>query len=464
MSSNRQIAENVLKAVGGKENVSMVTHCMTRLRFNLKKTEGVSADEVKKIDGVLSVVEAGGQFQVVIGTNVSKVYNELCEIGGFAKQKAVEENLDKPKEKLTVKGFFNGILNGVAGCMTPLIPLLLVAGLLKMIPTLFGPACVGILDPESDLYTLFTFLGDTGFYFLPVALGYTGAKKFGATPILGILLGAMLIHPTFAAMAATEGATFTVFGIPCVLHDYNSTVVPMILATWFMGYVERFFKKYIPESLTTVFTPFLTIVVMIPLTFCFFGPVGYWIGDLIGNLLNGLHDVAGPIGFALVAALWSFLLACGMHLVLITLAFVNIGTVGYDNFVLAASALAGFATYGVLLGGFIRAKRKDTKSQILAYFIANFLGGVGEPALYGFILKYKKPMLGQVAGGFAGGLVGGLAGITVYQLSPAMNFLNFLGYVGGSVSNVVWAAISAAVAVVVGCIVTIVFGFDEEEA
>lgn len=216
--------------------------------------------------------------------------------------------------------------------------------------------------------------------------------------------------------------------------------------------------------MTTVFTPFLTIVVMIPLTFCFFGPVGYWVGDLIGNLLTGLHDVAGPVGFALVAALWSFLLACGMHLVLITLAFVNIGTVGYDNFVLAASALAGFATYGVLLGGFLRARRKDTKSQILAYFVANFLGGVGEPALYGFILKYKKPMLGQVAGGFAGGLVGGIAGITVYQLSPAMNFLNFLGYVGGSVSNVVWAAISAGVAVVVGCIVTMLVGFDEEAA
>lgn len=464
MSTNRQIAENVLAAVGGKENVSMVTHCMTRLRFNLKSHEGVSADEVKKIDGVLSVVEAGGQFQVVIGTNVTKVYDEVCQLGGFAKKEEVKENLDAPKEKLTVKSFFNGILNGIAGCMTPLIPLLLVAGLLKMIPTLFGPTCIGWLNPEGDLYNLFTFLGDTGFYFLPVALGYTGAKKFGATPILGILLGAMLIHPTFVAMSMEEGAAFTVFGIPCSLHNYSSTVVPMILATWFMAYVERFFRKYIPETLTTVFTPFLTIIVMIPLTFCFFGPVGYWVGDLIGNLLNGLHDVAGPVGFALVAALWSFLLACGMHLVLITLAFVNIGTVGYDNFVLAASALASFATYGVLLGGFLRARRKDTKSQILAYFVANILGGVGEPALYGFILKYKKPMLGQVIGGFAGGLVGGIAGITVYQLSPSMNFLNFLGYVGGSVSNVVWAAISAAVAVVVGCVVTMVVGFDEEAA
>lgn len=464
MANNKQIAKDVLQAVGGKENVADVTHCMTRLRFNLKDDNIPDKEAVKKIDGVLSVVVAGGQFQVVIGNNVDKVYDELCAIGGFAKQKGIEENLDQPKQKLSVKGVCNGILNGVAGCMTPLIPLLLVAGLLKMIPTLFGPGVLGLMNPEGDLYTLFTFLGDAGFYFLPVAIGYTGAKKFGATPILGILLGAMLIHPTFVGMATTEGTSFTVFGIPCTLENYSSTVVPMILATWCMGYVERFFKKHIPETLSTVFTPFLTILIMVPLTFCFFGPVGYWLGEGVGALLDGLHNVAGPIGFALVSALWSLLLMCGMHVVLITLAFVRIFESGYDNFVLAASGLTAFATYGVLLGGFIRARKKETRSQIAAYFIANFLGGVGEPALYGFILKYKKPLLAQIVGGFAGGLVGGIAGVTVYQLAPALNFLNFLGYVGGSVSNVVWAAIAAAVAVVVGCVMTIILGFDEEAA
>lgn len=153
-----------------------------------------------------------------------------------------------------------------------------------------------------------------------------------------------------------------------------------------------------------------------------------------------------------------------MHLVLITMAFVNIMESGSDNFVLAASGLTAFATYGVLLGGFIKAKKKETKAEIGTYFIANFLGGVGEPALYGFILKYKKPLLAQIIGGFAGGLVGGIAGVTVYQLAPAMNFLNFLGYVGGSVNNVVWAAIAAAVALIVGCVATILIGFDEDEA
>ena len=305
MATNKQIAENVLKAVGGKENVQQVTHCMTRLRFTLKDDTIPDKEEVKKISGVMSVVVSGGQFQVVIGQNVPKVYDELCALGNFEKKPGIDEDLDKPKEKLTVKSFFGNILNGVSGCMTPLIPLLLVAGLLKMVPALFGQGVLNILSPDSDLYTLFTFLGDAGFYFLPIAIGYTGAKKFGATPILGILLGSMLIHPTFVALAGAEGASFTVFGIPCALHNYSSTIVPMLLATWAMSYIERFFKKYIPDFLSTVFTPLLTILVTIPLTFCFFGPVGYWIGDLVGALLNGLHDVAGPIGFALVTALWS---------------------------------------------------------------------------------------------------------------------------------------------------------------
>ncbi|MGN0352929.1 MAG: PTS transporter subunit EIIC [Roseburia sp.] len=465
MSTNRQIAENVLEAVGGKNNIETVTHCMTRLRFNLKDESGVSADDVKKIDGVLSVVISGGQFQVVIGQNVSKVYDELCDIAGFEKKDAIDENLDEPKkkEKITFKSVGNGILNGIAGCMTPLIPLLLVAGLLKMIPVLFGPNMIGVMAQDSDLYTLFTFLGDTGFYFLPVFIGYTGAKKFGATPILGMLLGAMLIHPTFIAMATSmEPVSFTVYGIPCTLENYSSTVVPMILATWVMGYIERFFKKHVPDFLSSVVSPFCTMLIMIPLTFCFFGPVGYWLGNGVGAVLDGIHNIAGPVGFALVSALWSLLLMTGMHLVLLVPSFVRLAESGYDNFVLAASAITGFATYGVLLGGFIKAKKKETKAQVGTFFLANLLGGVGEPALYGFMLKYKRPMLAQIIAGFAGGLVGGICGIACYQLVPVMNFLNFLCFAGGNIRNIVCAAISCAVAVIVGCVATILLGFDED--
>ena len=462
MASNKQIAEAVLQAVGGAANVSNVTHCMTRLRFNLKDASIPDKEAVKKLDGVLGVADAGGQFQVVIGNNVSKVYDEVCAIGGFEKKRAIEENLDKPKEKLTVKGFFKGVLDGVSGCVIPLIPMLMVAGLLKMVPVLFS-GTLGIMSAESDLYTLLTFCGDAGLYFLPIAVGYTGAKKFGASPILGILLGAMLVHPTFISIA-TEGLPFTVYGIPCTLENYAQTIVPMILATWAMGYVERFFKKHIPEFLTTVFTPLLTIIVMIPLTFCFFGPVGYWLADVVYWLLNGLHTIAGPVGYAVVCALWLLLLTTGMHQVLIGLALPLLLAGNPDTFVMSASGLSAFATYGVIVGGFLRAKRKETRVELGGYFLSNVLGGVGEPVLYGFMLKYKKPLIGQIAGGFVGGLVAGITNVTVYQAVPVLNFLNFLGYVGPDGSNVVWAGISAAVCVVVAAAVTYIIGFDEEGA
>lgn len=467
MASNKQIAKDVLQAVGGKENVSHVTHCMTRLRFNLKNDSIPDKEAVKQIDGVLSVVVAGGQFQVVVGNNVDKVYDEICDLGNFAKQKGIDENLDKKQREPGVKGFckwfFGGILDGISGCVVPLIPLLMVAGLLKMVPVLFS-GTLGIMSTESDLYNLLTFTGDAGLYFLPIAVGYTGAKKFGATPVLGILLGSMLLHPTFVGMAGVEGLHFTVFGIPCTIESYAQTIIPMILATWCMSYVERFFKKHIPDFLSTVFTPLLTIVIMIPLTFCFFGPVGYWLGNVVYAILNGLHTVAGPFGYALVCGLWLMLLTCGMHQVLLTMALVNLFAGNPDNFVMSASGLSAFATYGVIIGGFLRAKQKETRTELGAYFLSNFLGGVGEPVLFGFILKYKKPLVGQIVGGFVGGLVAGFANVTVYQAMPVLNFLNFLGFVGGSTSNVVWAAISAGVCVVVAAVVTYVLGFDEQTA
>lgn len=468
VANNKQIAQQVLQGVGGKENIANVTHCMTRLRLNLRDEGKADKGALEKIDGVISVVSAPGQLQVVIGNNVDKVYDELCSMGGFEKQRAINENLDKkrrePGVKGTLKWIFGGIADGVSGCVVPLIPFIMVAGILRMIPTLFGDTW-HLMDAGGDLYKLFTFTGGAGLYFLPIAVGYTGAKKFGCTPVLGILLGAMLVHPDFMAMATSmEPVSFTVYGIPCTLVNYSQTIIPMILATWVMGYVERFFKKYIPDFLSTVFTPLLTIAIMIPLTFCLLGPVGSWLGNAVYWLLNGIHTVFGPLGYALVCALWLLLLTCGLHQVLIAMAIMPLLSGTPDSFIMSASGLSAFATYGVIIGGFIRAKKAETRSELGAYFISNFFGGVGEPVLFGFILKYKKPLIAQIVGGFAGGLVAGFANLTVYVPMPVLNFMNFLGYMGPEPSNMVWACISAAVCVIVAAVVTYVLGFDEEQS
>jgi beta-glucoside PTS system EIICBA component len=206
----QKIAEDVLKAVGGRDNVSHVTHCMTRLRFNLKDESIPNQEEVKKIPGVIGAMNAGGQFQVIIGQTVDKVYQSLTEIGGFENSSKVDGDLSQPRRKMTLKSIGSGILDGIAGSLTPLIPLLLAASMFKFLVALLGPSMLGPSSDKGDLFVLLNFVGDAGFYFFPIAVAYTAAKKFGATPVLAIFLGGISLHPTFVSMA-TDGTEFTVF-------------------------------------------------------------------------------------------------------------------------------------------------------------------------------------------------------------------------------------------------------------
>lgn len=249
MADNKVLAQAVLQAVGGNKNVKDVSHCMTRLRFRLNDESAANSDEeIKKIAGVLGVVRTGGQVQVIIGPQVAKVYDELCALGGFAAQAAIEENLDAPKvkEKLTPMGVINKIVGAMAGCLTPLIPVLLCCGMFKMLASVFGPQLLNVLSAESTLYTLFTFVGDAGFYFMPIIIGYTAARQFGMTPVMGMLMGAILVHPTLVGLA---GQSFDVYGIPTSVQSYASTMFPIFLTVWLGAYVEKFFRKHIPDAL-----------------------------------------------------------------------------------------------------------------------------------------------------------------------------------------------------------------------
>ena len=290
------LAREILQAVGGINNISSVTHCMTRLRFTLKDSSIPKDDEVKKIEGVLGVVRAGGQYQIIIGQTVPKVYETLLKLGNgkIAGSAPIDENLDAnaQKEKMTFKRGFNIVLNKVAGSLTPTIPILITAAMFKMLAAICGPKILNITPNSSDLYKLFTLVGDAGFYFFPVFLGYTSAKQFKTSPMLGMLMGAILLDPNLVKIV-TAGKPFTVYGIPMALTNYGNTLIPILLSVWIMSYVERFFKKYVPTSLSTVFVPTLTIAVMIPITLCVLGPLGGFLGDYICNGLLAFGKLGG---------------------------------------------------------------------------------------------------------------------------------------------------------------------------
>lgn len=450
MDKNLKIAQEVLAAVGGKDNVTFVTHCITRLRFNLKDESVLNEEEIKKIGGVVGVTHSAGQFHVIIGQNVPKVYDHLCQIGGFAAEKAVEENLDAPKGKMTIKGIGAAIMDTLAGSITPTIPIMMGAAMFKMVVALFGDL-LGWISAGSDLYTLCTFVGDAGFYFMPIFLGYTAGKKMGANPMIGMLLGAILIHPTFASLE-----TFSVYGISVTPTAYSSTVLPVILSVYVLSWVEKGLKKIIPDMLSTVFVPFLSIVIMLPIMFCVCGPIGGWIGTALCNGLMALGNipVIGLLVVALIGGLWEFLVMTGMHQVFIASMIVVFTANGFDGTVSPGATCASLAVSGMLLGALFCIKDKEERSLTLGYLVSAFIGGITEPGLYGTGLKFKKPYIGMFAGGFAGALYCAIMGVESYAMVPVASFVALTGFAGGPEGNFMHGIIAGVITIVVAAVVT----------
>lgn len=431
---------------------------MTRLRFNLKDESLPDAEAIQQIPGVIGTVSAGGQFQVVIGQSVDQVFKSLTLLAGLDQASTTEMTEEGQKKKITFKSVGSSILDGIAGCLTPLIPLLLAASMFKLLVALLGPSMLGIMAESSDVYTLLTFVGDAGFYFFPIVVGYTAARKFGATPVLGMFLGGILLHPTVIEMAAQE-KNFSVFGIPTHLQNYASSILPIIMSVWVMSYIEKFLKKCLPHTLRTVLAPFLTILIMLPIALAVLGPAGFFVGSYISNGLLGLSGVTGFLGVALIAAIYEFLVMSGMHIVLIGALILTISTNGQESLVLPAAVVASLAVAGMCLGAGLRIKEKEQRGLAFGFLIASLIGGVTEPALYGVGMRYKRPFLGLIIGGFAGGLYAGIAGATTYTLIPVASFLSIFCFAGGPMSDLIHGIIASVIAFVVSAVATYFLGF-----
>jgi len=459
MADNKKIARDILSVVGGKDNIEVATHCMTRLRLNLKDESLIDEEVAKAIDGVLGFVKSGGQNQFIIGQNVDKVYTEFCKMTNVAVQEAVNEKIDNIKEeKLTLKKVGANILNYLAGSLTPLIPLIIAAAMFRTVQMLIGPDMIGLVSNDSDLYILLDFLYDAGFYFFPIYLGYTAAKKIGTSPVLGMLMGGILLAPDFVNIAAS-GEPFTVYGIPCVTGDYSQSVIPIILTVWVMSYVERFFNKYTPTALRTIFAPFLTVAVMVPISLCLLAPAGNFVGVGIGTALVAFGGIGGFVAIGIIAAFWEYLVMSGMHMILIMAMITTIMQNGYEGVISPAAMCATFAAFGMALGAAIKAKDPQEKSLCIGFFVSGILGGVTEPSLYGVGFKYKRPFIAMSLGAFLGGLYAGITHVKFYIVGAA-NILSILGFVGGGTSNVVNGVISLAVSMLGAAIATYIIGLE----
>lgn len=317
MADNKQIATEVLELVGGAENVKIATNCMTRLRLTLKDNNKAEVEKIKKIKGVLGCQFSGSQLQVIIGQNVPKVLEEFVAISGVTRGAAVDENLDDaPKEKLTLKGIGNATLDYLSGTMVQLIPLVMAAGLFRTFAVVLGPQVFGLLSETDPTYTFFnTTLYEAGFYFLPIYLGYAAAKKLGTNPMLGLLCGGILVAPSIVS-AAAEGSMMSVYGIQIAAANYSQTVLPIMLTVPVLYVVEKFMKKHVPDVLSTLFTPFFTMIVVVPIMFLCLAPIGDLLGQGVAAVLFGLQNFGGVftiLAMVILGAFWQLFVVAGMH-------------------------------------------------------------------------------------------------------------------------------------------------------
>lgn len=457
----KEKAEKILEKIGGKDNVSTVTYCLTRLRITPKDRGLIDDSAICAIPEIIGTKTVGTQYQVIIGPDVEHVYKEFCNLSGLEISNQIEENLDTEvlKEKLTPKKILDNIMDAIGACVAPMIPIFTAAGLIKLIVALVGPNMLNILPDNCDFVRLLTFVGDAGFYFFPVYVAYGAAKKFKANIPMALFIAGILLHPTLVEIV-NAGKPFTVYGIPMTLTTYSSNFISALLIVWIMSYVEKGLNKIIPNSLRTLLFPLLLTLIMLPIALCVVGPIGAIVGQGIAQGIVSLNKIAGPITIAIVAALWPLLISTGMHQALIAIALSYIASVGYDDSILVGAIVSNYPMIAIGLSYLILSKTPSKKAYATTSFITLFLGGISEPTLFGIILKNKKSILAMMIGGFVGGLYAGIMKVAVYFVG-AGNVSVCLGYAGERASSLPQGIVACVIAFVVTFVLCMIFKFDD---
>lgn len=468
MGKYEKLAESIIKNIGGKENVNSLTHCITRLRFKLKD-ESLANDEIlKNMDGVVTVMKSGGQYQVVIGNQVQDVYADVCSLINL-------EDLNSNSHEKKSDGLFNRAIDTVSGIFQPILGIMAACGMLKGFNALF--VALGLYSSTSGGYVVINAAGDALFTFLPLFLAYTASKKFGLKPMVGLAIGAAMCYPSIQASALSadfkplyilfEGTIFAspvyidFFGIPLISIDYTSTVIPVILVVYFASKCEKVFNKFVPDLVKFFFVPMLTLLVALPIAFIVIGPIATFGSTLISQTVFSIRDFSPLLAGAIVGLTWQVLVIFGMHWGFIPVYINNIVTNGYDNVMMPFYACT-FATSAVVLAIFIKTKDKKLKEMALPNFISGIFG-VTEPAIYGILLPLKKPLvISCISGGIGGAFYGFFnlrkfmaGGMGIFEL-PAMIEPN------GSMNNLAVAIIGIIITSIVAFILTMIFYKDKE--
>lgn len=455
----------LLSFVGEKDNISRFTHCVTRLRFDLKDKSLARIKDIEDIDGVIGTQWSGEQLQVIIGSDVDEAYDAVIKASGLSAQEKISENLDEKKGKMNLKSIGHSILAYTSPTMNGVIIMMMAACMIKTIQVVLSPSMLNVIAVEDDIYLVLQFLYDAFFYYLPIFLGYSAAKALNINPLYGIYIGAMIIVPSFSSLVGTR-ETISIFGLPAPVASYAQTFLPVLLGVWVMSWVYKFWKKFIPDILSTIFVPTLTVLVMLPLMFVVCAPLGTYLGEFIGNFfitMSESHIIVRVVAAVVLAVLFPYLVLTGMHGALTTFAITALLTTGHESYLLPIMTGYNFAVFGVALGAAIKIKDKQNKANFIAFFISGIFGSITEPILYGIVLKYKKAMKTlMIACGVVGLYVGILSPI-YYTLSGATVLTMSVPWTAEGVasSNIVSGTIMLVLALVAGVIAGLFIDYNK---
>lgn len=447
--------DSIIDSIGGKDNVISATHCFTRLRLQFQDGTKVNDDKVRGISGVTGINKRGKEYQIIIGTEVGNVYDEFIEVTGLKGQPVIDVDEGDQKESL-----FDKVTGVVIGTFIPLIGLIAACGILKGLLSILTQ--FNLLATDTGTYTVLYSASNVIYYFFPIFVGFTAGKKFGATPYLAALVGAVLVYPMMVEAVGSETAS-TFIGIPLSYINYSSTVLPALFAAWLVSILEKFFKKTIPHVLQMVFVPFCVLIIAVPVVVLAVGPLVTTLSNGLSVALNWINNVSPILTGVIFGGLWQLIVLFGLAWGITPILINYLVQYGYDP-IYGMVAPSAMGQAGAVLAVALRSRNKEIKSLGFSTGLTGILG-VTEPAMYGINIPSKKPFVFGCIGSAVAGGIAGLMGVKVY--APGLSgIFNVFAYFGSDniQANVFWGIACLAIGFIVSFLLTYFFcNWDDQK-
>ncbi|WP_349922041.1 PTS cellobiose/arbutin/salicin transporter subunit IIBC [Aeromonas veronii] len=458
MSKNyAALAGQVITALGGTGNISAVTHCMTRLRFVLQDPALLDGPALKAISGVLGVVQSDNQCQVIIGNMVSHAYKEVLALLPAGEHAPAVE----AKPGFSLRRLGAGILDALIGTMSPLIPAIIGGSMVKLLAMVLSMS--GVVETTAPSYIILNAIGDGAFFFLPLMVAASAAIKFKTNMSLAIAIAGVLVHPSFIDLMAraAQGEQVSFALIPVTAVKYTYTVIPALVMTWCLSYIERWVDRITPAVTKNFLKPMLIVLIAAPLAIVLIGPIGIWIGTAISGLVYTVHDYLGWLSVAIMGALWPLLVMTGMHRVFTPTIIQTIAETGKEGMVMPSEIGANLSLGGSSLAVAWKTKNPELRQTAMAAAASAIMAGISEPALYGVALRLKRPLIASLISGFICGAVAGMAGLASHSMAAPGLFTSVQFFDPANPMSIAWVFGVMALSVVLSFILTLVMGFED---